>query len=118
MNPSQLRIVPVTEAVTGKLKDRQDYIDVPGSTPEVGDRNAENVIKDIAVVGSCDRFDLSSESDRAKYADLSAKLFAGTECVRLWEEKTQQNGSLIVYVSYISYTNVYQSSARTINLKD
>ena len=118
MKPSQLRIVPTSSEVSSGLKSREDYIAVPGATPEVGDRNATAAVQDVAVVGSCDRFDLSLEDDRFRYAELSAKLFAGTECIRLWEERSMQAGALIVYVSYINCTNVYQSSTHSINLKD
>lgn len=118
MKPDQLRIVPTTDKVTSRLREREDYVSVPGTTPEVGSRGSESCRKDIAVVGNCERFDLSQESDRQAYAELSAKLFAGSECVRLWEERTQSNNALIVYVSYINYTNVYQSAAHAINLKD
>lgn len=116
MTPEQLRIVPLTRDVTDNLKKRHDYVSAPGSTPEVGDRNGERVTQDVTVVGSCDVFDLSSSEDRAKYAELSAKLFSGTECIRLWEERTMQGSSLIVYVSYINYMNVYQSATNAINL--
>jgi hypothetical protein len=118
MKPAQLRIVPTTSKVTDGLKAREDYIDIPGATPTVGATGDDVKRQDVAVVGNCDRFDLSKESDRAAYAELSAKLFAGNSCIRLWEERTQTQDALIVYVSYINYTNVYQSTAHTIDLKD
>lgn len=117
MNPAQLRIVPTTSAVTDRLKSREDYIEVPGSTPTVGSK-AESKSCDVSVVGNCDRFDLSSAEDRAAYAELSARLFSGSDCIRLWEERTQQAGALIVYVSYINYMNVYQTPSHNIKLKD
>ena len=116
MTPEQLRIVPLTGEATERLKARSDYVSSPGATPEVGDRNGERVSKDITVVGNCDVFDLSKDEDRVKYAELSAKLFSGTEFIRLWEEKTMQGSALIVYVSYINYMNVYQSATNVINL--
>jgi hypothetical protein len=118
MKPGQLRIVPTTDKVVNNLKEREDYLAVPGTTPEVGVKSAESCRQDVAVVGNCDRFDLSKEEDRKAYAELSAKLFAGSECVRLWEDRTHSADALIVYVSYINYTNVYQNAAHAINLKD
>lgn len=118
MKPAQLRIVPTTEEVVGRLREREDYNEQQGTTPEVGMKDIESSRQDVAVVGSCDRFDLSKEEDRRAYARLSAEIFAGTSCIRLWEERTQTADALIVYVSYINYTNVYQSSSHVINLKD
>lgn len=116
MTPEQLRIVPATADVTDRLKSRRDFVSSPGATPEVGDRNGERVVQNIAVTGNCDVFDLSKEEDRVKYAELSAKLFSGTEYIKLWEEKTMQGSALIVYVSYINYMNVYQTASNVINL--
>ena len=118
MNPSQLRIVPTTKKVTDKLTEREDYVSTPGATPEVGNKNAEGVRQDVAVVGECVRFDLSDSSDRAKYAELAARMFSGADCIKLWEERIHNNGSIIVFVSYINYTNVFQNTTHTINLKD
>ena len=81
MTPEQLRIVPATTDVTDRLKARRDFVSSPGATPEVGDRNGERVVQNIAVTGNCDVFDLSKEEDRTKYAELSAKLFSGTEYI-------------------------------------
>lgn len=118
MNPTQIRIVPTSSDVVDNLSTREDFVAVPGMTPEVGDKNAGGARQDIAVVGECDRFDLSDSGDRKRYAELSAKMFSGSDCIRLWEERVHNNGSIIIFVSYINYTNVFQSSASTINLKD
>ena len=118
MNPSQLRIVPTTKKVTEKLASRADYVSEPGVTPEVGDKNSAGVRQDVAIVGECARFDLSDTSDRCKYAELSARLFSGADCVKLWEERIHSNDSVVVFISYINYTNVFQNSSHTINLKD
>lgn len=118
MNPQQLRIVPTSTDVTDRLKNRADYSAVPGTTPEVGDRLSGAFSTDITVVGACDMFDLSKDADRAEYAKLSAKLFSGTECIKLWEERSLINGVLTVYVSYINYMKVHQSSTQHIDLRN
>ena len=118
MKPTQLRLVPTSHKVIDDLKIREDYVNTQGSAPEVGDKNGESVTTDVAVVGECARFDLSVDDDRQAYAKLSARLFSGVDCIRLWEERALHNDSLIVYVNYINYTNVYQNRTRVINLKD
>ncbi len=118
MNPSQLRIVATSSDTANKLASRADYVSVPGITPEVGDKNGPGVRQDVAVVGECKRFDLSDESDRAAYAELAARMFSGADCIKLWEERVHNGDSIIIFVSYINYTNVFQSTSRTINLKD
>ena len=118
MKPTQIRIVATSSAVTDRLTTREDYVAVPGTTPEVGDKNAGGVMQDVAVVGECERFDLSDESDRASYANLAARMFSGADCIKLWEERIHKDGSIVVFVSYINYTNVFQTPTRTIKLKD
>lgn len=118
MKPTQIRIVATSSTVTDRLATREDYIAVPGTTPEVGDKNAGGVTQDVAVVGECKRFDLANESDRVAYAELAARLFSGADCIKLWEERIHKDGSIVVFVSYINYTNVFQTPTNTIKLKD
>ena len=118
MTPTQIRIVPTTSEVVDGLAEREDFVSVPGATPEVGDKSDDTVRQDIAVVGECKRFDLSDPGDRKAYAELSARIFSGSDCIKLWEERIPTNGSIVIFVSYINYTNVFQSATRTIKLKD
>lgn len=118
MKPSQLRIIPTTTKVVEGLKLREDYVNSPGSTPSVGIKGKDTTSQDVPVVGKCERFDLSEQKDREAYACLTARLFSGADCIKLWEEKTQQNGALIVYVCYINYMNVFQNPAHHINFKE
>ena len=114
---SDISLVPLTSSALSSLENREDYVNVPGKTPEVGSK-AMSDKTDVVYSGYFDCFDLSKEADRAAYAVLSARLFNGEEYARLWEERVVDGGSIKVFVNYIKYMNVNQSYIRPVNLKD
>jgi hypothetical protein len=119
MKPGDVRLVPVSSARMEQLRKRDDYKSVPGSIPCAGTTSTDNVIKQTAVEGVCDMFDLTVPEDRTKYAELSAKLRVGADCDKLWEEHIRGDaGKLYVYVSYLRVLTVNQTPLNTINLGD
>lgn len=119
MKPGDIRLVPVSSARMEQLRKREDYTSVPGAIPVAGTASTDNVIRQTAVEGVCDMFDLSSAEDRTKYAELSAKLRVGVDCDKLWEEHIKgEAGKLYVYVSYLRVVNVNQTPLNTIKLGD
>lgn len=119
MKPGDIRLVPVSSSRMEQLRKRDDYKSVPGAVPSAGSITTDNVLRQTAVEGVCDMFDLSNQEDRTKYAELSAKLRVGADCDKLWEEHIKGDaGKLYVYVSYLRVMTVNQTPLNTINLGD
>lgn len=119
MKPTDIRLVPVSSSRMSELRRRDDYKSIPGTVPVIGNTSTDNVIKQTAVEGACDMFDLSVPEDRTKYAELSAKLRVGADCEKLWEEHIRGDaGKLYIYISYLQVVNVNQTPLNTINLGD
>lgn len=115
--PSDINLIPLKPSVLSSLEDRADYVNIPGRTPEIGDKAMADT-KEVGFSGYCDCFDLSDPSDRAEYAELSAKCFNGSEYIRLWEERVVADGNIKVFVNYIKYINVNQSYTRPLKIED
>ena len=116
---ADIPIVPLTNSKFEQLECMEDVYRPTGGTPEIGDKHDDSAVMRQAYTGMCDRFDLTQEKDRKAYAELIAKLFAGTEYVRLWEERTPaQDGKYYVYVAYVRVLNVYQTGNDSFDLND
>jgi hypothetical protein len=116
---ADIPLVPLTSAKFSSLRDRDDVSCQAGGTPKLGDRSDVSPRESFVYTGECERFDLSKEDDRKKYADITAKLYSGMEYHRLWEEKTTgPSGELIVYLSYIRYMQVYSNGNDNFNLHE
>ena len=112
-----ISLVAIKPRVLSSLHKREDLIDVPGHTPEVGERGLADR-QNIGVTGFCECYDLSKEGDRSKYAELSANLAVGTEYVKIWEERVVTGESIKIFINYVRYINVNQTSIQPIKLKD
>ena len=104
-SPQQIPLVPLSTDKFSALRDRDDVEEAAGSTPVLGD-NFNSPDEVYAYTGFCNKFNLSDSDDRAAYAELSAQLYAGTEYMRLWEERIPVEGDIVVYVSYIQVLRV------------
>jgi hypothetical protein len=119
MKPGEIKLVPVSSARMEQLRKRDDYKSIPGTVPIAGTQTTDNVVRQTAVEGVCDMFDLSDTEDRRKYAELTARLRVGIDSDKLWEEHIKgDQGKLYVYVSYLRVVNVNQTPLNTINLGD
>lgn len=119
MKPADVKLVPVSHTRMQELHSRKDLRSEPGTVPSIGSTTTDNVVRQTAVEGVCDMFDLSLPDDRSRYADLVAKLRVGCDCDKLWEEHIRgDNGKLLVYVSYLRLLNVNQTPLNVVNLGD
>ena len=66
----------------------------------------------------CERYNLSDEQDRNEYAELSGKLYAGTEFMRLWEERVVSGTDIVLYVSYIQVLKVRQNGTENFDIEE
>lgn len=116
---ADIPIVPLSSSKFTELRSRDDVKHSAGSTPSIGDRNDVSPRESFIFTGECERFNLSDEQDRRKYAELSAKLYSGAEYQRLWEERmTGAVGELIAYVSYVRYMQVYSNGNDNFNINE
>lgn len=116
---ADIPIVPLSNSKFSQLRNLDDVNCPTGGTPELGDKHDDSAVMRQAYTGMCDRFDLSLEEDRKKYADLVSKLYSGTEYCRLWEERMPaQDGKYFVYVAYVQVMNVYQTGNDRFDLND
>lgn len=115
---ADIALVPLSNDQFQDLRSRDDVRCQAGGTPEIGDKFDESPKLSHAFTGMCDRFDLSIPEDRAKYADLTAKLHAGAEYIKIWEERLPgNNGQYFVYVTYVQVMAVYQTGNDNFKLK-
>ena len=85
----------------------------------LGDRHDVSPKTSYIYTGECERFNLSNDEDRAKYAELTAQLYSGMEYHKLWEERMPSpNGDLIAYISYIRFMQVYSNGNDNFNLQE
>ena len=117
---SEISLVPLSNAKFKELRQHAEVHEAPGVSPYLGSQAAETAPKQSTVyTGHCERFDLSDDKARQEYAALSAKLLAGVEYIRLWEDKLQDSGGkLIAYVSYVRVLSVYSTGNDNFDLKD
>ena len=55
----------------------------------------------------CERFDLSSEADRNKYANLVAEANNTASLLDIgWEERVKEVDKLIIYMTYMEYVKI------------
>lgn len=116
---ADIPIVPLTSGKFNSLRSREDVAYQAGGTPRLGDRSDVSPRESYIYTGECDRFDLSKDEDRRKYAEITAKLYSGMEYQRLWEEKTTgPSGELIIYLSYLRFMQVYSNGNDNFNLRE
>lgn len=107
---ADISLVPLSNLKFDSLRARGDVKQDPGATPELGDKYDEANLSKQAYTGRCERFDLSDEKQRKKYAEITAKLLSGAEYVKLWEERLPgSNGEYYVYLTYAQVMTIYQT---------
>lgn len=100
-------LIPISASSFDCLRNRDDVATPAGETPVLGD-DFNSPDPAYAYAGFCEKFNLSDDSDRLKYAELSAKLYAGAEFIRLWEDRLPVDGNINVFVAYIKVLKVFQ----------
>lgn len=121
MSTAKLSDIPLVALPNDRFQDLRNREDVrcpAGGTPEIGDRFDESPRLSHAFTGKCERFDLSIPEDREKYAELTAQLQAGSEYIKIWEERIPgSDGKFFVYVTYMQVMAVYQTGNDNFKLK-
>jgi hypothetical protein len=118
MRSSEISLVPLSNSKFKQLRDRPDIHENPGDSPYLGSASDKLKTKSTVYTGLCDRFDLSDSVQRSAYAALSAKLLSGSEYIRLWEDRVQEAGAMVVYVSYVRTLSIYSTDNDNYDLKD
>ena len=87
------------------IQERRDGIPVFARTADSFIDSAE---VPVTVVGHCDRYDLSIDTDREAYADLCAQLASAENLEKLFEQHITENSSLLVYITYLEYIKIVE----------
>ena len=118
MKSSEISLVPLSVDKFNVLRNRSDVVEKPDSAPTLGAK-FDNPKQSTVFTGFCDRFDLSTESGRAGYANLTARLLPGTELLKLWEERIPgPDGTIYVYISYVRVLDVFHTGTENFDLRE